>query len=68
MAAPRMIDLEGLRTRGIKHSIQQICRWMAAKQFPKAVMLGRKRAWVETEIDDWIKARIDARNKEPAAA
>ena len=66
--APRMIDLEGLRNRGITHSVQQICRWMAAGKFPKAAMLGRKRAWVESEVDAWLAARIAARDQEIKAA
>jgi prophage regulatory protein len=66
--APRLIDIEGLRARGITHSVQQIVRWMGKGAFPRAIMLGRKRAWVETEVDAWVAARIVARDQNAKAA
>ncbi|WP_085463765.1 helix-turn-helix transcriptional regulator [Mesorhizobium australicum] len=37
---------------------------MAANRFPKPVPLSRQRVgWLESEIADWQKARIDARDK-----
>jgi prophage regulatory protein len=35
----------------------------ARGQFPKRVKLGARRvAWVETEVDDWIKAKMAERD------
>jgi prophage regulatory protein len=66
--APRLIDIEGLRAHGITHSVQQIVRWMGKGKFPKAIMLGRKRAWIESEVDTWLADRIAARDQEIKAA
>ena len=40
---------------------------MAQGAFPKPVQLhGVRKAWVESEIDAWVAARITARNGEAA--
>jgi prophage regulatory protein len=44
-------------------SVAQLYRLMAENHFPRSVALGpNTRGWVEAEIDDWIQARIDARD------
>lgn len=47
-----------------------ICRsamyaMIAAGEFPKPIKLGpRSVGWISTEIDEWLEARIKARNEE----
>jgi prophage regulatory protein len=42
-------------------------RLMAQNAFPKPVALhGIRKAWIESEIDAWISARIASRNGEAA--
>ncbi len=36
-------------------------RLIAEGTFPKSVALGHRRAWVESEIESWLEARIAAR-------
>jgi prophage regulatory protein len=40
-----------------------VYNYIAENQFPKPVSLGlRAVAWVESEVQDWILARIEARD------
>lgn len=51
------------RTRG------RIYADMAEKKFPAAVKIGdRAVAWIEAEVDDWIAARIAARDADSGAS
>lgn len=46
------------------YSPQHVARLEKAGLFPKRVQLGLNRVgWVETEIDAWIQARIDERDR-----
>lgn len=46
------------------YSPQHVARLEKAGLFPKRVQLGVNRVgWVETEIDAWIQARIDERDR-----
>jgi prophage regulatory protein len=46
---------------GYRHTT--IYAMMAEDRFPRSVPLGRKaRGWVESEVDDWIRERIAARD------
>lgn len=48
----------------VLYSPQHIARLEAAGQFPQRVQLGACRVgWVEAEVLDWLKKRIDARNQ-----
>lgn len=39
-----------------------IYKYIAERAFPKSVSLGASKvAWLETEIDDWIDAKLSAR-------
>lgn len=61
--APRLIDYEGLRAKGITLSRVQLWRNERDGKFPKRVRMSAARhAWVESEIDDFIAARIAARD------
>lgn len=63
-----LIPYEVLAARGITLSKCQLWRLERQGKFPKRVSVSAARhAWAESEIDDWIKARIAAR-REPVAA
>jgi prophage regulatory protein len=55
-----VVELTGL-------SKSYVYQLVALGQFPKSIQLvpgGSSVAWVATEIQDWIKSRIDARDGE----
>ncbi len=64
----RLIPYDQLKPeKGIGYSKTQLWRLMKAGKFPRAVKLGESRnAWVEAEIDAWIKERMAARDAEAA--
>lgn len=48
----------------VTYSYAHIDRLEADGKFPKRIRLGQQRvAWVATEIDDWIRARIEDRDR-----
>lgn len=48
----------------VLYSPQHIARLEAAGQFPKRVQLGSNRVgWVESEVLEWLRQRIDARDQ-----
>ncbi len=54
----RLLSKKEVRDR-VVYSFAHIARMEKAGQFPSRVRLGQNRvAWVEDEIDDWIKQRI----------
>jgi predicted DNA-binding transcriptional regulator AlpA len=53
---PRLIDKQELLRR-IPVSYPTIWKWMQAGNFPRARNLGGKTGWLETDVDEWIKAR-----------
>jgi prophage regulatory protein len=60
----RLLAFEDLRPRGIKYSKVNIWRLEKRGAFPKRVAIGPGRhAWVEQEIDDWIRSRIAQRDR-----
>ncbi|TWA91098.1 helix-turn-helix transcriptional regulator [Bradyrhizobium stylosanthis] len=64
----KLIAYEGLSAKGIVYSKTQLWRLERAGKFPRRVKLSAMRvAWIETEIDEWIAARIAAR-RQPVAA
>ena len=57
-----LLDHAGLRRRGVPYGKVQLWRLERKGKFPKRVALSASRvAWVESEIDDWIKARVAGR-------
>jgi prophage regulatory protein len=57
----KLLDHEDLRERGIKYSRPHIWRLYKAGKFPKPVKLSASRnAWLASDIDVWLAARIDA--------
>jgi prophage regulatory protein len=60
----RVISFEKLGSeKGIRYSRQHIYNLEKMKRFPKRIRIGPNRiGWVESEIDDWLKSKIDARD------
>lgn len=55
MRLPEVVQLTGV-------SRSTIYRWMANGEFPKQVFLGANSvAWLETDVDAWMKQRIVSR-------
>jgi prophage regulatory protein len=50
--------------RGIDVSKTTLWRWEKDGIFPRRVRIGASYGWLATEIDAWIKAKIDARDAE----
>ncbi|MCA9860501.1 MAG: AlpA family phage regulatory protein [Thermomicrobiales bacterium] len=49
----------------VLYSPQHIARLEAAGEFPKRVQLGSNRVgWVEGEVLEWLRKRIDARDQQ----
>ena len=57
----KLLDREALKEKGISHSETQLWRLVKAGKFPQPIKVGGKNAWVESEIDAWIEARMAAR-------
>jgi prophage regulatory protein len=54
--------------KGIHYCRMHIDRLEKAGKFPKRVQIGQNSvAWLEHEVDAWIKARVDAREQGEAA-
>jgi prophage regulatory protein len=65
--AMRLISYDDLRPKGIPYSKVQIWRLERDGHFPKRVQIGAQRyGWVEAEIEQWIAARIRARDEAAA--
>lgn len=48
----------------VLYSPAHIDRLEKAGQFPKRVRLGQHRVgWLESEVEDWLQARLDDRDK-----
>jgi prophage regulatory protein len=62
MATPTLVSYDSLAVKGITLSKVQLWRLEKDGRFPKRVQISHARvAWVESEIDAWIAARINAR-------
>jgi prophage regulatory protein len=60
----RLISEDELRKKGIKYSRSQRARLTRAGKFPKPVKgVAKANAWVESEIDALIAARIAGRDQ-----
>jgi prophage regulatory protein len=63
-----LLSYSDIVKRGVGASKVTLWRWERAGQFPRRVVLSPQRvAWIESEIDGWIAARIAAR-RQPIAA
>ena len=53
------------RRTGYKHTT--IYKKMADGEFPKTIRLGAKAVgWLESEVEAWLDARVEARDREAA--
>jgi prophage regulatory protein len=54
--------------KGVAYTREHLARLVKASKFPQPVPLSGKRiAWLDSEIDDWIAARAADRIQKPAA-
>jgi len=64
----RILSLNDLRERGILYSRVHIGRLVKAGRFPAPIKVGQNRiGWVESEIDEWLNAKIAERDAKEAA-
>jgi prophage regulatory protein len=65
----RLLAFPNLETeKGIPYSRQHLWRLIKAKRFPAPVRLGTNtNRWVESEIDDWLRQKIEQRESHEAA-
>jgi len=67
--SPQLIPYDALKLKGITLSKVQIWRLERDGTFPQRVQVSAARvAWVESEIDQWIEARIASRPAKRTAA
>jgi len=61
----RVLSLPELRERkGVSFHRCHLYKLIRAGKFPKPIKLGEHRiAFVESEIDDWLRGRMEARDK-----
>jgi len=53
----RILNYAGVKGRGVPYTRQHLGRLEAAGRFPERVQLGEGRVgWIESEVDDWIRA------------
>jgi hypothetical protein len=71
----KLIGSAGLEAKGIDLDPTTIWRKEKAGEFPKHVLVGNRRAWVESEIDSYIEglianrdAAIDGNNTDETSA
>lgn len=62
----KLLSFEDLFEKGIRKSRAQINRDIKAGRFPRPVRLGKSPAWPETEIDEYIRSLIAARDAQGA--
>jgi prophage regulatory protein len=60
----RLLDYEGLKAKGFRYSRAHLWRLIKAGRFPRPVKLGpgSRNAWVEQEIDAFIKSKVAERD------
>ena len=58
----KLLDFDALVNKGIKFSDTHIWRLVRAGVFPKPVKIGNRNHWVETEIDQYIEAKLAERD------
>jgi prophage regulatory protein len=62
-----ILSFEELKPRGVPFSKPHLNRMIRAGDFPRPVKLGPlTNGWLEEEIDQWLAARITARDQQSA--
>jgi predicted DNA-binding transcriptional regulator AlpA len=64
----RLIGKSGLVAKGVTLDDTTLWRKEKAGEFPKHIIVGNRRAWVESEIDDYIANLIAKRDTTAEAA
>jgi prophage regulatory protein len=65
----KLIPMDALDKKSIPYSRAHLYRLIRAKKFPAPVRLGENRiAFLESEIDDWLKEKIAARDADAEVA
>lgn len=65
----RLIDVSGLKAKGINYSKSQRNRMIKAGRFPRPVRPGKGRVlWIEDEVDQYIDQLISTRDTPQDAA
>jgi prophage regulatory protein len=60
----RLLRFKELRPRGVPYTRQHVGRLEKVDEFPRRVQLSPNTvAWVDTEIDEWVEAKIVARDR-----
>jgi prophage regulatory protein len=63
----RVLDLPDLKAKGIKYTRVHIARLERTKKFPKHINLGGNRtAWIEEEVDQWLRDKAAERDSPDA--
>jgi predicted DNA-binding transcriptional regulator AlpA len=63
-AIPEYLRYRDLVARGIVNNRMTLWRWQRDHGFPEPVPLGpNTRAWIRSEVDDWLAQRAAARDK-----
>jgi prophage regulatory protein len=62
----RLLGYDDLIARGLRFSKPYLWKLERAGRFPKRVSGGRRLAWIESEIDDYLRAMITQRDGEAA--
>ncbi len=65
----RVLDKKALRAKGITHSNVHLLRLEKEEKFPKRFYLTENRvAWLEEDVDRWIRERVTASSRRTANA
>jgi predicted DNA-binding transcriptional regulator AlpA len=64
----RLLDRSGLKAKGINWNASTLWRKTVSGEFPKAVMVGNRNMWIESEVDQYIESLIAKRETPEAAA
>jgi len=59
----RLMTYDQMKSKGVPYSGMHLRRLEAAGKFPRRVKIGARVAWVETEVDEWLAAKVEARDK-----
>ena len=57
----KLLDKAGLKAKGIGWNASTLWRKTVSGDFPKAVVVGNRNMWLETEVDQYIQHLIDKR-------
>jgi prophage regulatory protein len=65
----RVLDHAALKAKGVNYSKAHLARLERAGKFPRHFNIGENRTvWLESEVDDWLAARVAERDAPNAAA